>query len=148
MKTSALSQEWCLLQNQFDSYEKYSLLIKLVSIVLCFFSLLVATELFINFVFVLTVFAILWLQDAIWKTFQARIEHRLLTIEAAIKTNEQASQEAKSSTNAFQFNQSFLETRGSSGSLMTQYLKQALRPTIAFPHLIIIVLLSVRYFLF
>lgn len=129
MKNDALNKEWCLLQNQFDSYEKHSLFIKLASILLLAGALLADMASYaLGFVL-----AILWLQDAIWKTFQSRIETRLLAVELNIKT--------KNTDDAFQYNSRYQESACSGGALIKEYLTQAIRPTVAFPHLVLIGLL-------
>lgn len=131
MKTKEIETEWSLLQNQFDSYEKYSLLIKLANTgVLC-------TAYFVNrmSVFILFLLLILWMQDAIWKTFQSRIETRLLQLENCIFD--------ESDEKAFQFNSQYLKNRPGSAGLIKEYLKQALRPTVAFPHVALVIMLLV-----
>lgn len=70
MKTKDFKAEWCLLQNQFDSYEKHSLYIKLLGIII----VLVAEISNVVNISVILLILVLWLQDAIWKTFQSRIE--------------------------------------------------------------------------
>ena len=81
MQEKEYRTEWSLLQNQFDSYEKHSLYIKLLSILVLTTSIiLIGTH-----VFVILILLVLWLQDGIWKTFQSRIEERLLLIEGAIR---------------------------------------------------------------
>tara|TARA_R110000868_G_scaffold384781_1_gene652405 strand:- start:333 stop:767 length:435 start_codon:yes stop_codon:yes gene_type:complete len=134
-------QEWTTLQNQFDSYEKFSLLIKLLNISLC--SLLLfywQAELW-----TVLVCAILWMQDAIWKTFQERINQRLLTIEEALKqalTNNESEDVLP-----FQFNQSWVLNRPATSSLVHEYISQALKPTVAYPH-VLLLLLSVMLCIF
>ncbi|OUS12232.1 hypothetical protein A9Q89_06700 [Gammaproteobacteria bacterium 53_120_T64] len=137
MQTSHLAAEWSLLQNQFDSYEKYSLLIKLSSIVI------LAAAYFTDHlsIFILCLLFILWLQDAIWKTFQSRIDSRLLQLEAYL-SNEHTPQHCDGV--AFQFNSLYLQNRPSSAGLIKEYLGQALRPTIAFPHVLLIVSLGLK----
>ncbi len=137
MQTSHLSVEWSLLQNQFDSYEKYSLLIKLANIGV------LAAAYFTNHlsVFILSLLLILWLQDAIWKTFQARIDSRLLQLEGYL-SNKHTPQHGDGV--AFQFNSLYLQNRPSNVGLVKEYFGQALRPTIAFPHLLLIVLLGFK----
>lgn len=128
MTSAALHSEWTLLQNQFDSYEKFSLVIKLVSLVV-FSCVYIAGQM--SWV-LLVILAALWLQDAIWKTFQSRIESRLLLVEDWI------AQQAYSQ--ACQFNRQFAQSRLSGLGLIKEYLKQALRPTTAFLHAILCVL--------
>ena len=129
-----LQSEWSLLQNQYDSYEKFSLLIKLVSI-----GLLSAAYLWSalsSFVFCLLL--VLWLQDAIWKTFQSRIEIRLLQLEGYLSSEES---QRLNQDKACQFNSEFMQNRYTGMDLIREYLKQAVRPTIAFPHIILCLLL-------
>lgn len=135
METKEFQTEWCLLQNQFDSYEKHSLYIKLLSI-----SVLLVSEVFglASFLGVLLLLA-LWLQDGIWKTFQSRIETRLLKVEKHIAEG--------SGSSAFQFNREFNTARLSGLSLINEYVHQSIRPTVAFPHAVLIAILLTRCFL-
>lgn len=128
LKTEAIEKEWCLLQAQFDSYEKYSLLIKLTN------TGLLCTAYFVDrmSIFVLFLLLILWMQDAIWKTFQSRIETRLLQLETCIFE--------ESDEKAFQFNSQYLKNRPGSAGLISEYVKQALRPTVAFPHVALVLM--------
>ncbi|MFT4519194.1 MAG: hypothetical protein ACI9JM_001585 [Halioglobus sp.] len=128
MKQNKFETEWCVLQNQFDSYEKHSLYIKLVSIVA-----LLAAEIFaVVSIHVALVLAVLWLQDGIWKTFQSRIEPRLLQLESAIAQ--------ESSESEFQFNSEYQKVSLSGLSLIGEYVRQSVRPTVAFPHVVLILL--------
>jgi hypothetical protein len=128
LKMEAIEKEWCLLQAQFDSYEKYSLLIKLTN------TGLLCTAYFVDrmSIFVLFLLLILWMQDAIWKTFQSRIETRLLQLETCIFE--------ESDEKAFQFNSQYLKNRPGSAGLISEYVKQALRPTVAFPHVALVLM--------
>lgn len=125
--------EWVTLQNQQDSYEKYSLLIKLANFAL------ISTLLFSDYNSQLLplLSAALWLQDAIWKTFQNRISDRLFDIEKSIQTHE--------TEQSMQFNTRWLETRPSTTGLVVEYAKQAIKPTMIFPHgfLLILAVLAV-----
>ncbi|WP_413283486.1 hypothetical protein [Vibrio sp. MA40-2] len=132
MNKSGLEKEWLLLQSQFDNYEKYSLLIKLFNIFMfCGFYLFGNITLI-----VIGILFVLWIQDAIWKTFQSRIEPRLLELEQAIKNGESE----KSDCLAFQFNSQYLLSRPSQFGLVKEYICQSLRPTIAYPHALLVVL--------
>ncbi|MDM7859371.1 hypothetical protein QTP81_01965 [Alteromonas sp. ASW11-36] len=131
-----LQAEWQVLQNQFDSYEKFSLIIKLVAI--CTFVVFISTQAPL-FLFAIT-FATLWLQDAIWKTFQARIENRILAIESALVSSVQIA--------PFQFNRDFAARRLGPMGLVLEYCKAAIKPTVAFPHLVIIAAILISEVLF
>lgn len=133
MNKDALNTEWCLLQTQYDSYEKHSLYIKLITVVL--FSTAYLLNMF-SFFFALII-AVLWLQDAIWKTFQSRIEPRLLTLESAI-AHEDADERA------FQFNSQYQANSRTGAALINEYLQQAIKPTIAFPYAALLLMVFVR----
>lgn len=132
METERFQTEWCLLQNQFDSYEKYSLHIKLLSVIV----LLAAEISGVISIFIVLVLVVLWFQDATWKTFQSRIEARLLQIETYILE--------KSVGSEFQFNSEYYKTRLSGVSLIKEHVTQSIRPTVAFPHIVLILIISVQ----
>lgn len=133
MTQADLSNEWMLLQNQYDSYEKYSLIIKLLAMVVFYFAHISAN---IGFI-ILFLLAIFWLQDAIWKTFQSRIELRLLALEEALSDRQVSSNDE---CIAYQFNRDFLAKRPSQFGLVKEYFMQAFRPTVAFPYVVLIAL--------
>ena len=120
--------EWSFLQGQYESYEKFSLLIKLSGVGL------ISIAYFLDSIDVLIVFVllVLWMQDSIWKTFQSRIETRLLQIEKFILKAEDGK--------AYQFNSEYLKKRLRNIELISEYLQQAVRPTVAFPHCVLIVM--------
>jgi hypothetical protein len=132
METKEFKTEWCLLQNQFDSYEKHSLQIKLLSVMV----LLAAEMSDLNTLFTGLLLMVLWLQDAIWKTFQSRIESRLLQLEKYISEGSEES--------PFQFNSEYHKVRLRGGALISEYLRQSIRPTVAFPYVVLIVILVGR----
>jgi hypothetical protein len=132
METNDFKTEWCLLQNQFDSYEKHSLYIKLLSVI----ALLLAEALSMSNIFIILILTVLWLQDAIWKTFQSRIEPRLLQLEGYI-------QEGGENV-PFQFNSEYQKVRLTGLSLIAEYISQSIRPTVAFPYVVLILILAAQ----
>lgn len=134
LKVQEIEKEWILLQNQFDSYEKYSLLIKLANTgLLCVAYLSNKMS-----VFVLFLLLIVWMQDAIWKTFQSRIETRLLQLESCLLT--------ECDEPAYQFNSLYQKNRPGVVGLIAEYLRQAIRPTVAFPHVLLVLLPGIMLF--
>ncbi|MEC8427445.1 MAG: hypothetical protein VXZ35_03410 [Pseudomonadota bacterium] len=133
MDSKSLETEWCVLQNQYDSYEKHSLYIKLASVAV-FTTAVVTQSIGLSMVAILLV---LWLQDAIWKTFQSRIEPRLLQLEQCIAGDLKAP--------AFQFNREYQKNRRGLVGLIAEYLQQSVRPTIAFPHAALLLILFALY---
>lgn len=136
MQTSDLASEWSLLQNQFDSYEKYSLIIKLFSVFIL--SVAYFTHHLNGFIFLLLL--VLWLQDAIWKTFQSRIEIRLLQLEGYLSGDQSLD---RTDGKAYQFNREYIEARQGVMGLMNEYFRQAIRPTVAYPYIVLLLLLGV-----
>lgn len=129
--TTALQQEWNTLHGDIERYEKLALLIKLCAMVV--FALGIGLNLHpVNTGFLLLV---AWLQNGIWNTFQGRLESRITCVEAAIKHGEQSE--------AMQlYSQWNIERPGLVG-MVTQYVKSSLRPTVAYPYVLLIVLLVV-----
>jgi len=121
-------QEWAILHQSVDQYESYALLLKVIGITLFFVSLLIDAPI----VWLISVFLVLWLQEAIWKTFQSRTEERLLMIEKAMKSDE--------ASFAFVFYSQWESQRPKTLGLMKAYLVQALRPTIAYPYAVLVML--------
>ena len=130
-----LQSEWITLQNQFDSYEKCSLAIKLFSILLCCI-LVFALD---AGLWTLLVVAILWLQDAIWKTFQNRIGQRLEIVEQAIQDNPHHVPEHLLHM-GMQYNLAWNQSRPRAIGLISEYIKQSLKPTVAYPYVVLIFL--------
>ncbi len=132
---SDLKMEWVTLQNQFDSYEKYSLLIKLFAIAIATVLLVVEPPMT-----ALVCSLVLWLQDGIWKTYQSRISDRLLVVEAGLRCQTEH-------LFAFQLNSEWLDQRPSIIGLVFEYVKSSLKPTVAFPHVILAASASSLFFL-
>jgi len=134
MSVGRLENEWAILQQQFDSYEKYSLLIKLINIGL------LSAAYFSNAMGLMIMFLLLvvWGQDAIWKTFQSRIENRLLIIEQFIVKG--ADEEG------YQYNSQYQKNSFSGFALIVEYARQAIRPTVAFPHAVLLFIMFVDFF--
>ncbi|MCU7940091.1 MAG: hypothetical protein KZQ64_01440 [gamma proteobacterium symbiont of Bathyaustriella thionipta] len=121
-----LQQEWHTLQNNCAHSETLALIIKLVAIIICLIgfidhhsSLLIALLLLI-----------LWLQEAIWKTFQSRTEQRLLAIEKAWADSDNGS--------ALCFYSNWTKSRPGIKRLIADYLLSAVRPTVAYPYIVLL----------
>ncbi len=126
-QSSPLIIEWATLQNQYDAFEKLSLTIKLcaifVSAALMFDIKYPGLVLFFNVIF--------WVQDAIWKTFQSRFAERLVDIERELITKH---------TGNIAFNIAWEERPRSIVRLLSEYLRHLAKPTIVFPHAILLCL--------
>ncbi|HEV6968238.1 hypothetical protein [Roseateles sp.] len=118
MTMNALHHEWLALQAQHERYEGLALAVKLAA----FAAVVVVSDNGLA----LALLALLWLQEAVLKTFQGRLGERLLAIEPAIATGAEAP--------AMQLHAAWRATRPGGAALMLQYLKSALRPTVALPY--------------
>ncbi|MGQ3095205.1 MAG: hypothetical protein ACT6RP_17275 [Roseateles sp.] len=121
---SGLGDEWLALQAQHERYEALALGVKLAA-----FAVVVLVP---DPVLALPLLALLWLQDAVLKTFQGRLGDRLLAIEPALKSGEAAA--------PMQLHSDWLACRPRGMGLIAQYLKSALRPTVALPYPLLMLL--------
>ncbi len=128
--------EWVMLHNNIEKYENFSLIIKLVSVLASIFSIaFIAT----GWVVVAIIF-ILWLQDGIWKTFQKRLEERIVLIEKNLSIDF-----SREDCVAFQLYSQWAGKRLGSVSLVKEYLLNSVKPTVAYPYVFLIVLVLVYY---
>jgi hypothetical protein len=124
---SALQQEWLALQSQHERYEALALGVKLSA-----FAVVVLVP---DPLLALPLLALLWLQEGVLKTFQGRLGERLLAIEPALKSGEGAA--------PMQLHSDWLASRPRGAGLAGQYLKSALRPTVAWPYPLLMLLAAV-----
>ena len=115
---SPLHHEWLALQGQHERYEALALAVKLVAIA--------GTVVVADNTLALALLALLWLQEAVLKTFQSRLGDRLLAVEAAVRSGHDAT--------PMQLHSDWLANRPSGVAMLGQYLKSALRPTVALPY--------------
>lgn len=113
-----LHQEWLALQAQHERYEALALVVKLAA-----FAIAVVVA---DTALALALLALLWLQEGVLKTFQCRLGERLLAVERALKSGE--------GIVPMQLHSDWLAARPRGAALLTQYLKSALRPTVALPY--------------
>jgi hypothetical protein len=122
--SQALQQEWLALQAQHERYEVLALAVKLGA-----FALVAAVP---DPLLTTPLLALLWLQEAVLKTFQGRLGDRLLAIEPALRTGEGAA--------PMQLHSDWAARRPRGLGLLAGYLKSALRPTVALPYPLLMVL--------
>ena len=126
--------EWAILHGNIEMYERFSLIIKLFSVlvsVLCIAYL-------VNAWFSVALIFVLWLQDGIWKTFQKRMETRIVYIERQLAQSQELKNEVDESSAAFQFYSQWEEQRQGAVGLIKEYLSNAAKPTVAYPYAILI----------
>ena len=125
---NVLHQEWLALQAQHERYEGLALLVKLAA-----FAVVVVVP---DNLLALALLALLWLQEAVLKTFQGRLADRLLVVEAGLKSGAET-------VAAMQLHSDWLASRPRGAGLIAQYLKSALRPTVALPYPLLMLLVVV-----
>ncbi len=130
---TGLGHEWITLQHNYERYEGHGLWIKLVAVVLAFAGMAVALEWW----FVGLVLLVLWLQEGIFKTYQARLGDRLLEVEGLLRHNSAAPGPA------YQLHAGWLARRKGAAGLIREYVASACRPTVAFPYAVLLLALVV-----
>lgn len=130
-----LSIEWQTLHGDYEKYEQLSLLIKLFSVGLCLLCVALSIDIYLSLLFILT----LWLQEGIWKTYQARSGERLLTLETALNDTERNAPP----TTPFSFYSAWEKERPGAIGLVIEYINNALRPTVMYPYVVLIGILVI-----
>ena len=125
-----LAQEWTILQNNHESYERSALLIKLVAAAL---SALAWVSGLVPEVLAALVL-MLWCQEAVLKTWQNRLADRLVGIEAMFRGD------AEGVVQPFQLHSRWLAQRPGLKGLLLDYARSAIRPTVAFPYVALLLL--------
>lgn len=130
-EASLLGREWRALHRDCEACERSALWIKLAAVALA----VVAVALGFDAVLALLLTAVLWMQEAIVRTGQSRLVDRLLRVEALLREGALAPRQA------CQLYSQWQAGRPGVVGLFGQYLSAALRPTVAFPYVVLIVLL-------
>lgn len=123
-ESNAHAHEWAVLQNNIEHYEHLAVGIKLIAIVM-------AAQLgwlgwpWLGAVIVL----VLWLQEAIIRTSQSRLVDRILALEQAPPST------------PHRLHTEWQAKRAGMLGLIREYLAQSLRPTVAFPYPVLVLIL-------
>lgn len=122
-----LAQEWVTLQNNHERYETGGLFLKLAAVALFGFGAAQGWPAVLNGLLTLA----LWVQEGIYRTFQARLGARILRVEALMR------EEGPAGT-ACQLHSEWLAGRPGFAGLLAEYGGSALRPTVAFPYALLL----------
>lgn len=134
VSTQLLLEQWQTLHNSHENYEHYALIIKLVAITS---ALLVFTFSVSTFIALLLI-ATLWLQEGIWKTFQSRTADAIMAIEEKLALNE--SEQSSGSDQPYLLYKQWQANRPNTKTLVAEYIKNSLKPTVIYPYLPLILL--------
>ena len=121
-------REWAILHRDYERYERTALVIKLLAVTISLVCWMLALGPFIANIFIL----VLWLQEGIWKTYQARIGARLLSVEKML-VDPPTDQDQP-----FQLYSVWTENRKGGLRLVAEYVANSLRPTVAFPYVVLL----------
>ncbi len=127
--------EWVILHGDIEKYERFSLVIKLVSVLISVFSMAFIANGWIA----VAVILVLWLQDGIWKTFQKRLGTRIIFIEQKLKN------ESVEDGMAFQLYSQWGDKRQGAVGLVKEYLLNSIKPTVAYPYAFLVLLVLIYY---
>ena len=127
--------EWAIIHGDIEKYERFSLVIKLFSVLVSVLSIAYISDWWLAIGLIL----VLWLQDGIWKTFQKRMETRIVFIEQQLQDT------ADEGSMAFQLYSQWEANRRGVAGLIKEYLLNAAKPTVAYPYVVLILLMLVFY---
>jgi hypothetical protein len=119
--TSALEREWVVLQGNVEQHERNALAIKLAA-VLVFTAAMVFS---LSEAVIAWLVVILWVQEAMVRTFQSRIGARILRVEEMLRGV---------AGQALQLHSEWQASRGALTGMLIEYATSASRPTVAFPY--------------
>lgn len=126
-----LGQEWQTLQGNHEQHELNALLIKLGCLALSVAGLASGlSPAWIAFTILLC-----WMQEGIFKTYQARLSDRLLNVESLLK-------QPGSVQPPMQLHTDWSASRPGGAALIGGYIASACRPTVAFPYLPMLLMLG------
>lgn len=127
MDVSPLGAEWVALQQDHERYEASALLVKLVAVVLSTLGIALSWPALAA----ILPLPVLWLQEGILRTSQSRLGARLLRIESG-------------TSDAFRLHIEWQAGRPGVVALVAEYVRNALRPTVAFPYAALLVVMVVN----
>lgn len=138
LTVAGLAREWVTLQTQHERYEQSALLIKLTGVVLA----AAGWALSVSGWGLAVLMAVLWLQEGIHRTSQSRLGARLLQVEQGLRDGAQPGQQTvvPGVPAAFQLHSAWAAGRPGWAGLLAEYAASAARPTVAFPHAVLMAL--------
>lgn len=136
-----LLKQWQTLHNSHENYESYALIIKLFATAIFF----IAYYLSFNPYVLLLLLGVLWLQEGIWKTYQQRTVDSIHVIEEKLAINE--TEQVTSNKQVYLMYSDWENRRPSAKSLIAEYISNALKPTVLYPYVPLIILVLLLTFI-
>lgn len=133
-QAAGLGHEWATLQGNHEQYEKTSLMIKLAGIALY----VACVALSLDVVLTLALTIIMWAQEGILRTSQSRLGDRILRVEQLLRQGGQP----------YQLHTEWQAARPGASGLLAEYGRNMLRPTVAFPYVVLILIEAASFLLY
>jgi hypothetical protein len=131
-----LAHEWTTLQNNHERYESGGLVVKLASVALT----AAGFAAHLNLKLMAALLVLLWVQEAIYRTFQSRLGQRILRVERLVKLGSQdPGGLGTAPAAAFQMHSDWAANRPGVVGLVAEYARSACKPTVAFPYAVLMV---------
>ncbi|MFT3718184.1 hypothetical protein [Pseudorhodoferax sp.] len=130
-ETPLLGREWSALHHDCERGEASALWIKLAAVAVA----VVAVALGFDAVLTMALVLVLWVQEGIVRTGQSRLVARLLRVEALLR------EPAAGAGQGCQLYSEWQAGRPGIVGLLGEYLAHAARPTVAFPYVVLMLLL-------
>ena len=127
---NALEREWEIIHRDHERYEQFALVIKLITLLVVLACWVFAVDAVLTIIFI----AVLWLQEGIWKTYQARLGARLLWIEQSLRTP------GSKDGAPYQLYSTWSAQPKNLMAMLMEYLTNAIRPTVAYPYVVLVAL--------
>ena len=132
---SNLQNEWAIIHHDIEMYERYSLLIKLFSILISIIAIAYQIHVYLAVIFI----SILWLQDGIWTTFQNRMQSRILLIENDLQ------KKVDKVLPAYQLYTEWNKQGKGGLAVIKEYVFNSIKPTVAYPYIALIALMLLAF---
>lgn len=130
LASSPLHIEWTTLQQDHERHERCAIGVKLAAVALAVFCMLFTFPLELA----APLLAVVWVTEAMLRTVQGRLGARLLKIEGLIAEGADAGA-------AFRLHREWQAGRPGALGLLAEYASAALKPTVAFPHALLLLML-------
>ncbi len=134
---SLLLKQWQTLHNCHENYEQYALIIKLLAIACTALSISSSLSLLLS----LFLLSIVWLQEAIWKTYQGRIADAIIVIEDKMTCID--AEDIDKSGQPYLLYKQWQLKRPNNKQLIKEYIVNSIKPTVIYPYLPLILILLV-----
>lgn len=132
---NALQREWEILHREHEQSERSTAMLKAGAVLLSFATLAIAVDILLSGLLIM----VLWVQEGITRTVQARVGARLLQIENMLRATH------GNVDSAFQLHTTWQDARGGTMALVGDYARHALRPTVAYPYVMLLVILVIAW---